>query len=129
MSGEPDEPRMVEVTIIERRDVTIPEPDWCVDPHNRSHDFADLSHHGPEVTAQFETPRGMVRYLSAWFTQAPYLVTNPELVPMLAVELDGDCVSMTPEAVRAFTRITRAHLDVLDALADDLARLRGEDSQ
>lgn len=120
------EPRTVAVNILVTKSLTIDEPSWCVDPHRGAQFMPDITHNGPEVSAAFHTPHGTARYLTAWITQAPHGELHPELQPVLAIEVDGDAVSFDPEAVRAFTAITRAHLDALDEMAAEVERLRGE---
>ncbi|MFF9324022.1 DUF6907 domain-containing protein [Streptomyces sp. NPDC014776] len=119
------EPRTVTVNVLVTRSREIDEPDWCVGHRaDRANFLADVTHNGPETSATFETATGTVTFLAAWITQAPYGTIRPEPLPVLAVEVDGDAVSMEPETVRAFTAAARARLDELDALADDVERLR-----
>lgn len=120
------EPRMVTVTIHETRDIEIPEPDWCIDPHGGANYFTDLTHNGREIAARFDGRLGTVHYLTAWISHAPYLERQSEPLPVIAVEVDGDAVSMTPDQVREFTATTREHLDALDRLAAEAERICGE---
>ncbi|WP_306186947.1 hypothetical protein [Streptomyces sp. MK5] len=120
-------PRMATVNVLVTRPLEIPEPEWCRGHRDDRAEFkADITHCGPETSATFETATGTYTYLAAWISQAPYGEIRPEPEPLLAVEVDGDTVSMDPETVRAFTATTRARLDALDALADEVERLRGE---
>ncbi|MFF9625424.1 DUF6907 domain-containing protein [Streptomyces griseosporeus] len=120
------EPRTVQVSLLVTKSKEIDEPDWCVDPHRDAQFLPDITHNGPETSASFETATGTHTYLHAWITQAPYSTLRPEPQPVLAVEIDGDAISLEPEQVRAFTAAIRARLDALDALAAEVERLRGE---
>ncbi|WP_030173211.1 DUF6907 domain-containing protein [Streptomyces sp. NRRL S-813] len=120
-------PRTATVNVLVTRTVEIPEPDWCIGHRGDHAEFKpDVTHSGPETSATFETATRTFTYLHAWITQAPYGEIRPEPEPLLAVEIDGDTISMDPDTVRAFTATTRARLDALDALADEVERLRGE---
>ncbi|MEU9065470.1 hypothetical protein AB0D60_01050 [Streptomyces sp. NPDC048306] len=121
-------PRQATVSVLVVKGLQVDEPDWCAGHSDGRAQFKpDITHNGPETSATFHTPDGAYTYLRAWITQAPYGEAHPEPLPLLAVEIDGDMPAMTPEAVRAFTTTTRERLAELDALADELARLRGED--
>lgn len=120
------EPRTVTVNVLVTKPLEIDEPDWCVDPHGGANFRPDIAHNGPEIAASFETRLGTVDYLRAWISHAPYAALAPELLPVIAVEVDAEVVTLDPDSLRAFTAITRAHLDVLDRLADEAERIRGE---
>lgn len=119
------EPRTVTVNLLVTKSLEIDEPDWCVDPHNGAHFRPDITHNGPEIRAEFETQHGTLEYLAAWISHSPYSELAPELLPVVAVDIDGDAVSLDPDGVREFTAVTRAHLDALDRLADEADRIRG----
>ncbi|MGW4757501.1 DUF6907 domain-containing protein [Streptomyces chartreusis] len=120
------EPRTVHVNVLVTKSLAVDEPAWCVDPHQGAQFLPDIAHNGAEVCARVEGRHGTVTYLGAWITQAPYAELAPEPLPMVAVEVSSNAVVMAPDAVRSFTALTRAHLDVLDRLADECERLRGE---
>lgn len=121
-------PRQAIVSVLVVNDLEIDEPDWCAGHSDGRAQFKpDITHNGPETAVTFHTPDGAYTYLRAWITQAPYGEIRPEPLPLLAVEIENDVASMSPAAVRAFTATTRERLAELDALADELARLRGED--
>ncbi|GAA0348541.1 hypothetical protein PV735_31680 [Streptomyces turgidiscabies] len=121
------EPRMVDVTVIETRIVPIPEPDWCVDPHDGAQYFTDLTHNGSETAATIDTRRGEVRFLAAWISQAPYLVSTPELHPVVSIELDSGSYDFDANDVHRLTAVLRARADELDELAAQALRYRGGD--
>lgn len=121
------EPRTVTVTIYESRDVDIPEPSWCVDPHDGAHAFTDLTHNGHETAATVDTRHGMVRFLGAWISQAPYLVGTPEVHPVVSVELDSGSYDFGATDVHRLTAVLRARADELDELAAQALRYRGGD--
>lgn len=120
------EPRTVSVNVLVAKALEIDDPDWCVDPHDGANFRPDITHNGPEISAHFDTPHGTAEYLTAWISHAPYAALAPEPLPTVAVEIDGGAVPLDPEGVRAFTAATRAHLDALDALADECERIRSE---
>ncbi|WP_086809842.1 DUF6907 domain-containing protein [Streptomyces reticuliscabiei] len=121
------EPRMVDVTVMETRIVPIPEPGWCVDPHDGAQYFTDLTHNGRETAATIDTGRGEVRFLAAWISQAPYLVSTPELHPVVSVELDSGSCDFDANDVHRLTAVLRARADELDELAAEALRYRGGD--
>ncbi|MET7731238.1 hypothetical protein ABZT02_07700 [Streptomyces sp. NPDC005402] len=118
------EPRTVTVTVLVSKSLEIDEPAWCAGDHPGANYVPDITHNGPEVSARFETRHGPVDYLTAWITQAPYGELSPEPQPMVAVEFGGNANSLDPDTVRSFTALTRAHLDILDVLANECDRLR-----
>ncbi|GAA4999571.1 DUF6907 domain-containing protein [Streptomyces siamensis] len=120
------EPRSVVVNVLTTKALEIDEPDWCVDPHGGAQFRPDLTHNGPEIAASFETSLGIVTYLRAWISHAPYAALADEPLPIVAVELDAEVVTLDPASLRAFTATTRAHLDALDRLADEAEHIRGE---
>lgn len=127
-SAMPNDPRTVRVNLLITKSVEIDEPSWCADPHQGAHYRQDVTHNGPEIAAEFDTPLGAIQYMRAWISQAPYGELAPEPLPLVAVEVGGDAVSLDPAGLRAYIATTRAHLDALDQLADecDLIRSRGE---
>lgn len=118
------EPRTVTVKVIVTKALEIDEPDWCIDPHDGANHRQDITHNGPETYAEFDTPLGTIRYMRAWISHAPYGELAPEPLPLIAVEIGGDAVSVDPAGLRAFTATTRAHLDALDQLADEAELIR-----
>ncbi|MFI8894874.1 DUF6907 domain-containing protein [Streptomyces paradoxus] len=118
------EPRTAIVSVLVVQALEIDEPAWCTGEHPGAEFLPDLTHNGPEVSARFETRHGPVEYLTGWITQAPHGEVAPEPSPRVAVEFGGGAHSLTPDDVRAFTALTRAHLDVLDRLADEADRIR-----
>jgi hypothetical protein len=116
---------MVAVTIHETRDIDIPEPAWCVDPHGGAHYFTDLTHNGPETAAIIETRLGMARFLAAWISHAPYLENGGEPYPVVSIELDSGSCSFDAEDVHRLTAVLRTRADELDALAAEALRYRG----
>ncbi|MFJ9376804.1 DUF6907 domain-containing protein [Streptomyces sp. NPDC101455] len=121
------EPRMVDVTIFETRTVPIPEPEWCVDPHDGANYFTDLTHNGRETAAAIDTPHGTIRFLGAWISQAPYLVGSPELHPVVSVELDSGATDFDATDIHRLTAVLRARADELDELAAQALRYREGD--
>jgi hypothetical protein len=115
---------MVDVTIIETRIVAVPEPDWCVDPHDGAHHFTDLAHNGRETTASVDTPVGAVDFLTARISHAPYLESQSEPYPVVGVALDLQA-DFQAEDVASLTRALRAAADLLDEIATQALRLRG----
>ncbi|MFJ4631281.1 DUF6907 domain-containing protein [Streptomyces sp. NPDC088847] len=124
-------PRTVSVNVLVSAPLEIDEPSWCTGDHPGHNFMQDITHNGSEVSARFETRHGPVDYLTAYITQAPYGEVLPEPYPRVAVEIAGDTRSLEPADVRSFTALTRAHLDILDRVADECERLRnlagGED--
>lgn len=120
------EPRTVAVNVLVTKSVEIDEPDWCAGSHDRPQFRPDIIHNGPETVATFDTSLGTIQYMRAWISQAPYGDLAPEPLPIIAVEIGGDAVSVDPDGLRAFTAATRAHLDALDRLADEAEHIRGE---
>lgn len=118
------EPRTVTVNVLVTKALEIDEPAWCAGDHPGHSWMTDITHNGHEVSARFETRHGPVDYLTGWITQAPYGELLPEPLPMVAVEFGGGVNSLDPDTVRSFTALTRAHLDILDRLADECDRLR-----
>jgi hypothetical protein len=119
------EPSTVTVNVLVVKGLEIDEPAWCTGEHPGANFMADIAHNGTEVSARFETRHGPVDYLTGWITQAPYAELD-EQVPVIAVEINNGAVVMDPTRVREFTALTRTHLDVLDLIADECERLRGE---
>ncbi|WP_406462292.1 hypothetical protein OH768_44090 [Streptomyces sp. NBC_01622] len=119
------EPRMVDVTVIETRIVPIPEPDWCVAPHDGAQYFTDLTHTGRETSASVETPLGSARFLVAQISHAPYLVSVPEPHPVVSVSLDMEA-DFTAEAIPGVAARLREAADLLDEVAAEALRLRGD---
>lgn len=120
-------PRTVAVNVLVTKSLEIEDPSWCVGHRaDRANFKVDIEHNGPETFATFETRLGTVEYLRAWITHRPYATLPPEPLPLVAVEIDGQAVSLEPDQLRRFTAATRAHCDALDRLADDADRIRGE---
>ncbi|WP_371528395.1 hypothetical protein OG302_22395 [Streptomyces sp. NBC_01283] len=119
------EPRTVTVTVLTTQALDIDEPTWCVDAHSGAQFKPDIVHNGPEIAAYIETGDTALAYLQAWITTAPYGVIHHEPLPLVAIDVAGTVASYDPDTVRAFTRITRLHLDRIDQLADEAERLRG----
>ncbi|MET7914442.1 hypothetical protein ABZU45_00625 [Streptomyces avermitilis] len=119
------EPRTVSVNVLVTKSLEIDEPAWCIDPHSSAQFRPDIAHNGPEIAASFETRLGPVDYLRAWISHAPYAALQDEPLPIVAVEVDAEVVTLDPDSLRAFTATTRAHLDALDRLADELDHIRG----
>ena len=116
--------RMVDVTVIETRTVPIPEPDWCVDPHDGAQHFTDLTHNGRETSASVDTPLGTVRFLTAQISHAPYLVSVPEPHPVVSVSLDLEA-DFTAEAIPGVAARLREAADLLDEVAAEAILARG----
>lgn len=127
--GVPDSGTGVTVTLVtvDHGPVTLPEPSWCTghDGHLPGTYRADLIHSGPETAARFNGPSGVLEYLRAWITHAPCGELLPEPLPLVALEVDGDAVSLDPDGLRAFTAATRTHLEALEQLADEAEEIRG----
>ncbi|MEV8552581.1 hypothetical protein AB0L04_22530 [Streptomyces glaucescens] len=119
------EPRTAHVNVLVTKSLEIDEPAWCVDPHDSAQFLPDITHNGPETTARVATQHGTATFLAAWITQAPHAQLAPEPLPVVAIEVDGDTLSLDPDDVPAFTGLIRAHLDVIEQLAAECARIRG----
>lgn len=111
---------MVDVTVMETRIVPIPDPDWCVDPHDGAQYFTDLTHNGAPITAALDG----VSYLTAHLSHAPYLASQSEPHPVVAVILDLHA-DFDAADIPALTRSLRGAADQLDQLAAEALRLRG----
>lgn len=118
------EPPMVDVTVIETRLVPIPEPGWCVDPHDGAHHFTDLTHNGAQTRASIDTPHGIQDFLTAQISHAPYLTSRPEPHPVVAVVLDLQA-DFEAEDIAGLTRELRAAADLLDQVAAKAIEYRG----
>jgi hypothetical protein len=119
------EPRTVHVNVLVTKSLEIDEPDWCADPHDGAQFKVDITHNGPEIAARVDTRHGIATFLAAWISQAPYSQLDPQPLPIVAIEVGGDTLSLDPEDVPAFTRLARAHLDAIDRLAAECERIRG----
>ncbi|AVH57871.1 MULTISPECIES: DUF6907 domain-containing protein [Streptomyces] len=119
------EPRTATVNVLVTKPLEIEEPDWCAGAHDRAQFRPDIIHNGPETVATFDTSLGTIQYMRAWISHAPYGDLAPEPLPIIAVEIGGDALSVDPDGLRAFVATTRAHLDALDHLADEAERIRG----
>ncbi|AVH59712.1 MULTISPECIES: DUF6907 domain-containing protein [Streptomyces] len=121
------EPRTVTVNVLVAKSLEVDEPGWCLGHRDdRAQSKADIEHNGSETFATFDGPHGPIEYLRAWITQRPYANLAPEPLPLVAVEINGEIVSLTPDDVHAFTSLTRAHLAFLDGLADEADAIRQE---
>lgn len=119
------QPHTTSVNILVTKSLEIDEPHWCVGHVGESGQFLlDITHNGHKVSAHFDSENGSADYLSAWITQSPYSEVAAEPLPLVAVEVDSEVMALSPEEVRAFTARTRAHLEVLERLADGCERLR-----
>ena len=119
------EPRTVNVNVFVTKTLEIDEPSWCVGHRDdRAQYKVDITHNGPEVAARIDTRHGTAEFLTAWISSAPYSEHAPEPLPVLAIEVGGDILNCTPDDVRAFTQLVRAHCNVLDGLALELQRVR-----
>lgn len=120
------EPRTAHINILVTKSREVPEPSWCAGhDDDRAQFLTDITHNGPEITCRVDTRRGTADFLTAWISQSPYL-PEPEVLPVLAIEIDGDTLNCGPDDVRTFTNLIRAHCDVLDGLAIELERVRAE---
>lgn len=80
----------VTLDTFDQGDVTVPEPTWCTghgwqpNPHR-----SDITHKSVQVKAGVETEgHGWVGILLAYVSHAPHLTQQPELHPVVSVELD-----------------------------------------
>lgn len=121
------EPRTISLPTVDAGEITLPEPSWCAGHSDHQPDThrVDITHNSSEISAALDTRHGRIRYLTAWIAQAPYSSYAPEALPLVAVDVNAETVGLDPDAVRAFTALTRAHLGILDRLADECDRLRG----
>ncbi|MGJ5897984.1 DUF6907 domain-containing protein [Streptomyces niveiscabiei] len=119
------EPRTATVNVLVTKTLPVAEPEWCAGHDDRAQFLTDITHNGPEITARITVAGATATFLTAWISQSPYLPA-PEVLPVLAIEIDGDILNCGPDDVRTFTRLVRAHCDVLDGLAVELERVRGE---
>lgn len=115
---------MVDVTVIETRTVPIPEPDWCVDPHDGAQYFSDLTHNGAETTVSVDTALGSIPFFRAKISHAPYLEIQPEPHPQVFVDLDMQSAFEADE-IPNLARQLRAAADLLDQLGAKALQLRG----
>lgn len=118
------EPRMVDVTVWETRTVPIPEPDWCVDPHDGAQSFTDLTHNGPKTAATIETGTGTARFLEAYISHAPYLAIRPEPHPIVGVVLDLHA-DFEADAIPGLADKLREAAGLLDQIGAEALRIRG----
>lgn len=119
------EPRFVTVDVLVVKQLEIDEPSWCEDDHDLSQFKQDITHNGRTYAASINTGRRAIEYLTAWITTAPFGIKDPQLLPLIAVELGGDIANFDPDELRDFTASARIHLAQLDALADTVEHLRG----
>ncbi|WP_075693823.1 DUF6907 domain-containing protein [Streptomyces acidiscabies] len=117
------EPRTATVNVLVTKTLPVAEPEWCTGHDDRAQFLTDITHNGPEITARITVAGATATFLTAWISQSPYL-PEPEVLPVLAIEIDGDIINCGPDDVRTFTRLVRAHCDVLDGLAVELERVR-----
>ncbi|MFM9612478.1 hypothetical protein DF268_38815 [Streptomyces sp. V2] len=116
------EPRTATVNVMVTKSLSVAEPQWCAGHDDRAQFLTDITHNGPEITARVTVAGATATFLTAWISQSPYL-PEPEGLPVLAIEIDGDIINCALDDVRTFTGLVRAHCDVLDGLAVELERV------
>lgn len=119
--------RSVILDTVDRGEVTVPEPAWCIGHDNeRVGHFTDITHNGPFITADAVTAQyGHAQIMEARITQAPHGTIRPEPLPLLYVHIHVDA-TVAIEDGRNVTRALRAAAARIDRALDGLAHLRGE---
>ncbi|MEU5112044.1 hypothetical protein AB0G64_11125 [Streptomyces longwoodensis] len=107
------EPRTVNVRILVVRELEVPEPEWCVDPHDGAHFLTDVTHYGPAQRLEF---RGEPLW-TAMLAQAPYSAD-----PQVGVYVEQSRFTGTLDAagLRELADAQQAHADYLRRLADEI---------
>jgi hypothetical protein len=117
----------VTLETIDRGDVTVPEPAWCIghswqpNPHQ-----ADITHNGTRVKAATMTDgAGRVHLLHANISHSPHLEILPEPHPVVSVQLE--CTEdFAAEDIPQLIEGLRSAERVLANIAAEAIRLRGE---
>jgi hypothetical protein len=117
----------VTLDTVDRGDVTVPEPAWCIghswqpNPHR-----ADITHNSTRVKAAATTDdAGRVHLLKAYISHAPYLELQPEPHPIVSVALE--CTDdFAAEDIPQLAEGLRSAARVLENVAAEAIRLRGE---
>lgn len=117
----------VTIDTVDRGDVTVPEPAWCIghawqpNPHR-----SDITHNSPRVKAAATTDgAGRVHLLKAYISHAPYLELQPEPHPIVSVDL-GCTDDFAAEDIPQLAEGLRSAAQVLENVAAEAIRLRGE---
>ncbi|WP_406100823.1 DUF6907 domain-containing protein [Streptomyces canus] len=119
----------VTLATVDRGEVTVDEPVWCVghDGEPVGH-FTDITHDGPHITAAVEALEySPVPLLRANVTHAPNLEQSPEPHPVAYVE-GLEAASFDAAGLRALADEGRAWLARIEAMADELEDLAGDQS-
>ncbi|MEV0779217.1 hypothetical protein [Streptomyces sp. NPDC050428] len=99
--------------------MTVPDPEWCVDPHNESYAaLDDVAHRGAAISVS--VPRfggGTAEVLCAAVHQWPFARDDDRGLPYLALDADGsgEVTSLHRSAALAFADQLVAHADQLRA--------------
>ncbi|MEV5353266.1 hypothetical protein [Streptomyces sp. NPDC052693] len=111
---------MVTLQTVDRGEVTVPEPAWCVghegDPVSH---FTDITHTGRTVALRFDGNRLMAARLS-W---APFAQQQPEPHPL--VRVDDLPLGLDPQETRELAARAGLYAGELYRLANEADRLRG----
>lgn len=117
----------VTLDTVDRGEVTVPEPAWCIGHAWQPHPYrADITHNSITVKAAATTDRhGRIPLLQAYISHAPHLADQSEPHPVVSVQLEciedfaaGDIPQLI-EGLRSAER-------VLANVAAEAIRLRGE---
>ncbi|WP_419994780.1 DUF6907 domain-containing protein [Streptomyces boninensis] len=122
MSG----PRTVTVQTLDRGDVTLTCPDWCVsDDHGAGGYAADLAHEGAEHGLTVATYLGPQTVLSCSLEKRPFADKPPGTATVMSVDLGGDWVAHDAEELDLLSAALIGYGFRLRAQSRRLARLRG----
>ena len=116
----------VTLATVDRGEVTVDEPVWCVghDGEPVGH-FTDITHGGPHITAAVEALEySPVPLLRANVTHAPNLEQSPEPHPVAYVE-GMEAASFDAAGLRHLAGEGRVWLARIEAMADELDNLAG----
>ncbi|WP_405524625.1 hypothetical protein OG426_16175 [Streptomyces canus] len=117
----------VTLETVDAGEVTVPEPAWCIghawqpNPHR-----ADVTHNSTRVKAAAHTDgAGRVHLLHAYISHSPHLEIEPELHPVVSVDL-GCTEDFAAEDIPQLAEGLRSAARVLENVAAEAIRLRGE---
>lgn len=113
------EPRTVTLQTLDRGEITIPEPAWCIGHQDRQpEDYVDTLHLGPDVELRFHG------HLigTAGLVQSPLGET---LTREVGVSVSLLSQTLDPVALYSLAATLDAHADELRSLADQLDTLLG----
>ncbi|MET8401407.1 hypothetical protein [Streptomyces sp900116325] len=118
-------PRTVTVHTADHGDVTIPEPQWCIAPHDFEGYRVDIEHHGTRTPLLVPTAcHGLAEALPVFFAWRPFSPTDSQIHAV--IELD-QWHEFDPAGLEAAAAALVEHAAVLRVHARELAALRAED--